>query len=82
MQLGQSRSLYSQGTAAGITPRSTFKIEDPSLGPGRVDFRDPDEGFGLEGAPKPKILICGQPRYLLVSETFIMTAEGGHALEV
>jgi hypothetical protein len=41
--------------AAVITTRSTFKIEDPSLGPGRVDFRAPDEGFGLEGTPKPKI---------------------------
>ena len=42
-------------TAADTTTRSTFKIEDPSLGPGRVDFKAPDEGFGLEGTPKPKI---------------------------
>ena len=38
-----------------MTTRCAFKIEDPSLGPGRVDFRAPDEGFGLEGSPKPKI---------------------------
>ncbi len=42
-------------TAADITTRSTLKIEDPSRGPGRVDFRAPDKGFGLEGTPKPKI---------------------------
>jgi hypothetical protein len=58
-------------TAADTTTRSTFKIEDPSLGPGRVHFRGPDEGFGLEGTPKPQIqrdpsppkgnLICGPP---------------------
>ncbi len=58
-------------TAADTTTRSTFKIEDPSLGPGRVDFRGPEEGFDLEGTPKPKIqrdplpqkrnLICGTP---------------------
>ncbi len=41
-------------TAAVTTTRSTFKIEDPSRGPGRVNFRGPDEGFGLEGTPKPK----------------------------
>ncbi len=34
-------------TAADMTTRSTFKIEDPSRGPGRVDFTAPDEGFGL-----------------------------------
>ncbi len=43
------------GTAAVITTRSAFKIEDPSLGPGRVDFRAPVEGYGLEVIPKPKI---------------------------
>ncbi len=42
-------------TAAEATTRSTFKIEDPSLGPGSVDFKAPDEGFGLEWTPKPKI---------------------------
>ncbi len=42
-------------TPAVTTTRSTFEIEDPSLGPGRVDFRSPDEGFGLERTPKPKI---------------------------
>ncbi len=41
--------------AAATTTRSTFKIEDPSLGPGKADFRAPDEGFGLKGTPKPKI---------------------------
>ena len=56
-------------TAADMTTRCAFKIEDPSRGPGRVDFTAPDEGFGLEGTPKPKIqrdpspqkgnLICG-----------------------
>ena len=54
-----------------MTTRRAFKIEDPSRGPGRADFRAPDEGFGLEGTPKPKIqrdpspqkgnLICGPP---------------------
>ncbi len=58
-------------TAADTTTRSTFEIEDPSLGSGRVDFNAPDEGFGLEWTPKPKIqsdlspqkgnLICGPP---------------------
>ncbi len=38
-----------------MTTRSTFKIEDPSRGPGRDDFTAPDGGFGLEGTPKPKI---------------------------
>ncbi len=38
-----------------MTTRCAFKIEDPSLGPGRVDCRAPDEGFGFEGTPKPKI---------------------------
>ncbi len=42
-------------TTAITTTRSTFKIEDPSLGPGRVDGRALDDGFGLEGAPEPKI---------------------------
>ena len=38
-----------------MTTRCAFKIEDPSRGPGRVDFTAPDEGFGFEGTPKPKI---------------------------
>ena len=42
-------------TAADMTTRCAFKIEDPSRGPGRVDFRSLDEGFGLEGTPKLKI---------------------------
>ena len=41
--------------AGKMTTRSTFKISDPSLGPRRVDFKAPDEGFGLEETPKPKI---------------------------
>ncbi len=41
------------GSAAVTTTRSTFKIEDSSLGPGKVDFTAPDEGFGLEGTSKP-----------------------------
>ena len=62
------------GTAAITTTRSTFEIEDPSRGPGRVDFRSPDEGFGLEGTPqnlrsrgtrppKKRNLIYGPPLY-------------------
>ncbi len=39
-------------TAADMTTISTFKVEDPSRGPGRVEFRAPDEGFGLEGDPE------------------------------
>ncbi len=42
-------------TAAVTTIRCTFKIEDPSLGPGRVDFTAPDEGLCLGGTPKPEI---------------------------
>ncbi len=38
-----------------MTTRYAFKIEDPSRGPGRVDFTAPDEEFGFEGTPKPKI---------------------------
>jgi hypothetical protein len=58
-------------TAADMTTRCAFKLEDPSRGPGRVDFRAPDEGFRIEGTPKPKIqrdpsppnknLVCGTP---------------------
>ena len=32
-------------TAADTTTRCAFKIEDPSLGPGRVDFRTRMKGF-------------------------------------
>ncbi len=42
-------------TAADMTTRCAFKIGDPSRDPGRVDCRAQDEGFGLEGTPKPKI---------------------------
>ncbi len=42
-------------TAADMTTRFAVKIEDPSAGPGRVDFRAPDEGFVLEGTLNPKI---------------------------
>ncbi len=69
-------------TAAVTITRSIFKIEDPSRGPGRVDFRGPDEAFGLEGTPKPKIqrdpsppkrnLICGPPLYPHLSINIIM----------
>ena len=38
-------------TAAVTTTKSTFKIEDPSLGPGRVDFTVPDKSFCFECAP-------------------------------
>ncbi len=58
-------------TAADMTARCAFKIEDPSQGPGRVHFTAPDEGFGFEGTPRPKIqrdpypqkgnLVCGTP---------------------
>ncbi len=34
--------------------RLANKIADPSLGPGRINFRGPDEEFGFEGVPKPK----------------------------
>ncbi len=50
-----NKSYWSTNTAADMTTRCAFKIEDPSRGPGRVDFRAPDEGFGLEGTLKPKI---------------------------
>jgi hypothetical protein len=36
-------------TAADMTRRCAFKIDDPSRGPGRVEFTASDEGFGLEG---------------------------------
>ncbi len=32
-----------------MTTRCAFKIEDPSRGPGRVDFKAPDEGFASSG---------------------------------
>ncbi len=60
-------------TAADMTTRCAFKIEDPSRGPGRIDFTAPDGGVGLEGTPKPKIQrdpypqnqkhVCGTPLY-------------------
>ncbi len=60
--------------AALTTTISTFKIEDSSRGPGRVDFRAPDGGLRLNGAPEPKIqrdpspqtgiLIRGPPLYI------------------
>ncbi len=58
-RLGPRNRLY--GTAAVTTTRSTFKIEDPSLGPGRIVFRAPDEGFkrvlmGLMGLNKVLIM--------------------------
>ncbi len=49
------RAAPALDTAADMTTGCAFKIEDPSLGPGRVHFTAPDEGFGLEGTPKPKI---------------------------
>ncbi len=42
-------------TAAVTTTRSTFKIEDPSWDPERVDPTATDEGFCREEAPDPKI---------------------------
>ncbi len=42
-------------TPAVTFTRSTRKIEDHSRGPGRVDCRAPDEAFGFERTPKPKI---------------------------
>ena len=58
-------------TTADTTTRSTF-----NMGPGRVDFKAPDEGFGLEWTPKPKIqrdpspqqgnLVCGMPLYIYI----------------
>ncbi len=60
-------------TAVVTTTRSTLKIEDPPLSPGRVDFRAPDGGLRLKGALEPKIrrdpsqhlwnLVCGPPLY-------------------
>ncbi len=44
-----------ESTAAVTTTRSTFKIEDPSRGPVEVELTAPDEGFGFEDTPKPKI---------------------------
>ncbi len=64
-----------------MTTRCAFKIEDPSRGPGRVDFTAPGEGFGLQGTPKPKIrrdsspkkgnLICGSPLYIKLLNNFV-----------
>ena len=39
-------------TAAVTTARTTVKIEDPSRGPWREDFRGPDKGFGFGGDPE------------------------------
>ncbi len=41
--------------SGGHDHKIDIKVEDPSRGPGRIDFTAPDEGFGLEGTPKPKI---------------------------
>ncbi len=73
---GKPRSKVYPGvghTAADMTTRCAFKIEDPSRGPRRVDFTAQDEGFCLEAVPEPKIrrdpsppkgnLICGPPLY-------------------
>ncbi len=49
--LGFDHVRLRERTAAVIITRSALKIEDPSLGPGRVDFRAPEKGFGLEGGP-------------------------------
>ncbi len=54
-QLPKTIAFDLLGTAAEITTRSTFKIEDPSRSPGRVGLWPPGEGFGIEGTPKPKI---------------------------
>jgi hypothetical protein len=43
-----------------MTTRSTFKIEDPARGIGRVDFKGPDEGLCLEGTPPTKTLYVGR----------------------
>ncbi len=69
-----------------MTTRYAFKIEEPFLRPGRVDFRAPDEGFGLEGTPKPKIqrdpspqkgnLICGSPLQLFGRFLIKLCTEG------
>jgi hypothetical protein len=50
-----SKSRKGARAAVATTTRRPIKIEDPSRGPGRVDFRGTDKGFGLEGTPKPKI---------------------------
>ncbi len=51
VKLGTPQKL----TGAATTTRCTFEFEDPSPGPGRVEFRTPDGGFRLKGAPEPKI---------------------------
>ncbi len=47
-----------------MTTSCEFKIEGPSQGPGRIDFTVPDEGFGLDGTPKPKIQRDPSPQKL------------------
>jgi hypothetical protein len=49
--VAKSRLAGLPDTAAVTTTRSTFKLDDPSRGPGRVDVRGP----GLRGDPEPKI---------------------------
>ncbi len=43
----------SQPYSGGHDHKIDFKIEDPARGPGRDEFRAPDEKNGLEGTPKP-----------------------------
>ncbi len=50
-------------TAVATTTRCTSKIEDPSLGPGRIDFGAPDGEFRLKGAPEPEIRMDPSPNY-------------------
>ncbi len=37
-------------------------LSQNGYGPGRVDFRAPDEGFGLDGTPKPEIQTDPSPQ--------------------
>jgi hypothetical protein len=68
-------------TAADMTTRCAFKIEDPSRGPGRVNFRALDEGFGLEGTPKPKIQRDPSPNknkpYMWSAAVYSVTSDPG-----
>ncbi len=45
---------FTRRTAAVTTARSSFQIEDPSRGPGKVDFMTPDGGSRLQGARNPR----------------------------
>jgi hypothetical protein len=73
-------SAQGRHTAPAATPRSTFKIEDPSRGPGRVVLAARTKDLASRGPrnlrskgtlpPTKKTLICGPPPILGTRPTY------------